>query len=90
MGGRTYRGRGEVEDLIESILARESFEDVRHVTEELTVVGGSAFEIGRAEWTAVAPSGARSPRQSRYFGEWQRQPDGTWELRRAVADLSGE
>jgi uncharacterized protein (TIGR02246 family) len=90
MGGRTYRGRGEVEDLIESILARESFENVRHSTEELTVVGGTAFEIGRAEWIAVAPSGARSPRRSRYFGEWQRQPDGSWKLRRAVADLSGE
>ena len=90
MGGRTYRGRGEVEDLIESILARENLENVRHTTEELTVVGNTAFEIGRAEWVAVTPSGARSARQSRYLGEWQRQPDGSWRLRRAVADLSGE
>jgi ketosteroid isomerase-like protein len=90
MGGRTYRGRGEVEDLIESILARENFENVRHSTEELTVVGATAFEIGQAQWLAVAPSGARSPRRSRYFGEWQRQADGAWRLRRAVADLSGE
>ena len=90
MGGRTYRGRGELEDLIESILARESFENVRHSTEELTVVGDIAFEIGQAQWLAVSPSGARSPRRSRYFGEWQRQPDGSWKLRRAVADLSGE
>lgn len=90
VGGRTYRGRASAEELNRGTLAGGRMEDLTYTTEELTVAGDAAFEIGRGNWTAVAADGTRSPRTYRYFAEWRRQPDGTWKLRRGVGDLPRE
>ena len=83
--GDWSRGRVAIAKQVQSELDSVNVATREDITEEVTMAGDYAVEIGHYAWTGKAKkSGAARSANGRYMVVWRKDADGTWRLFRDI------
>jgi ketosteroid isomerase-like protein len=82
-GGVESRSRADQERVYEQLHQQVVIKELTYTTDELTVCGDVAYEVGRVAMTVDA-NGQLSTSNDRYMVIWRHQPDDSWKVHRAV------
>jgi uncharacterized protein (TIGR02246 family) len=87
--GEWARGREAVGKSIQATLDTVNVTAREDVTEEVTVAGDYAVEIGSYSWTGTAKKGGKAVgEKGRYMVLWKKGSDGTWKLHRDIGSAA--
>ncbi len=82
-GGVESHSRADQEAAYKQLHQQMSIKELTYTTDELTVCGDVAYEVGHLSMTAEA-AGQASTHNDRYMVIWRRQSDDTWKIHRAI------
>ena len=83
--GEWRRGRDAIAKQTQSELDTVTVTTREDVTEEVTVAGDYAVEVGHYAWTGTSKkTGAARGEKGRYIVVWHKDADGTWRLYRDI------
>ena len=78
-------GRAGIEAAFKRLFSQVKFSDIKGTTEDLTVAGDKAYELGSYSGMFTPAKGKAMADSGRYVNVWKRQADGSWKIWRDMS-----